>query len=93
VKEFCRLAAIEPHRPKHFCLISDTEITNIVEASHYLGEALQVNEENSGSVFLIDQAYSEKAEVIRKAGYDVFPVSRGQDLVKIMAGKAEELYT
>ena len=93
VKEFCRLASIEPHRPKHFCLISDTEITNIVEASHYLGEALQVHEENSGSVFLIDQAYSEKAEVIRSAGYDVFPVSRGQDLVRIVAGKAEELYT
>ncbi len=93
VREFQRLAAKETHRPKHFCLISDTEITNIAEASFYLGEALQVHPENSGSVFLIDQAYNEKAEAIREAGYDIFPVSRGEDLVRIVAGKAQELYS
>jgi hypothetical protein len=93
VPEFRRLAAIDPHRPKHFCLISDTEITNIAEASFHLGEALQVHPENSGSVFLIDQAYNEKAEVIRDAGYEIFPVSRGEDLVRIVAGKAQELYS
>ncbi|MFW6113839.1 MAG: hypothetical protein ACOC78_02840, partial [Actinomycetota bacterium] len=93
VREFRRLASLEPHRPKHFCLISDAEITNIVEASVHLGEALQTHPENSGSVFLIDQSYNEKAEVIRDVGYDVFPVSRGEDLVRIVAGKARELYT
>ena len=92
VQEFRRLAALETHRPKHFCLISDTEITNIAEASYHLGEALQMHPENSGSVFLIDQTYNEKAEIIRQAGYDIFPVSRGQDLVRIVAGKARELY-
>lgn len=92
VQEFRRLASLEQHRPKHFCLISDTEITNIVEASFYLGEALQAHPENSGSVFLIDQEQSEKAELIRRVGYDVFPVSRGEDLVRIVAGKAQELY-
>jgi hypothetical protein len=93
VQEFRRLAAMETHRPKHFCLISDTEITNIAEASFHLGEALRLNPENSGSVFLIDQTYSEKAESIRKAGYDIFPVTRGQDLVRVVAGKAQELYS
>ncbi len=92
VREFRYLASLEPHRPKHFCLISDTEITNIAEASEHLGEALQMHPENSGSVFLIDQAYNEKAELIRRAGYDIFPVSRGEDLVRIVAGKAQELY-
>ncbi len=92
VKEFRYLASLETHRAKHFCLISDAEITNIAEASYHLGEALHMHEENSGSVFLIDQAYSEKAEAIRDAGYDIFPVSRGQDLVRIVAGKAHDLY-
>ena len=92
IAEFRHLAALEPHRPKHFCLISDTEITNIAEASYHLGEALQAHPENSGSVFLIDQAYNEKAEVIREVGYDIFPVTRGEDLVRIVAGKARELY-
>jgi hypothetical protein len=92
VREFRRLAAAEPHRPKHFCLISDAEITNIAEASHHLGEALLAHPENSGSVFLIDQEESEKAEAINEAGYDIFPVSRGEDLVRIVAGKAQELY-
>lgn len=92
VQEFRHLASLEPHRPKHFCLISDAEITNIVEASYHLGEALQMNPENSGSVFLIDQVHSEKAELIRRVGYDVFPVSRGEDLVRVVAGKARELY-
>ncbi len=93
VLEFRRLAAIETHRPKHFCLISDTEITNIVEASHHLGKALQAHPENSGSVFLIDQDSSEKADVIHQAGYDIFPLSRGEDLVSVVAGKARELYS
>lgn len=93
VQELRYLASLEAHRAKHFCLISDTEITNIAEASLELGEALQVNPENSGSVFLIDQAYNEKAEAIRAAGYDIFPVTRGDDLVRIVAGKAQELYT
>jgi hypothetical protein len=92
VQEFLRLSSLESHRPKHFCLISDAEITNIAEASYHLGEALQAHPENSGSVFLIDQAYSEKAESIREAGYEIFPVSRGEDLVRIVAGKAQELY-
>jgi hypothetical protein len=92
VKEFRRLAETEPHRPKHFCLISDTEITNIAEAGRHLGEALKLNEENSGSVFLIDQPYNEKAEILRRAGYEIFPVTRGEDLVRVVAGKAEELY-
>ncbi len=92
VQEFRRLAALELHRPKHFCLISDTEITNVVEASFHLAKALEGHPENSGSVFLIDQPSSEKAEVIREAGYDIFPVSRGEDLVTIVAGKAHELY-
>ena len=92
VREFRYLASLEPHRPKHFCLISDAEITNIAEASFHLGEALEMHPENSGSVFLIDQAQSEKAEMIRRAGYDVFPVSRGEDLVRIVAGKAHDLY-
>jgi hypothetical protein len=92
VQEFRHLASLETHRPKHFCLISDTEITNIAEASYHLGEALLMHPENSGSVFLIDQAWSEKAESIRQAGYDIFPVSRGQDLVRIVAGKAHDLY-
>ncbi len=92
VADFRRLAAMEPHRPKHFCLISDTEITNIMEASHHLGKALDSHPENSGCVFLIDQEHNEKAEVIRAAGYDIFPVSRGEDLVRVVAGKAHELY-
>ncbi len=92
VQEFRYLAGLEPHRPKHFCLISDAEITNVAEASYHLGEALQLNPENSGSLFLIDQPYSEKAEILRQAGYDIFPVSRGEDLVRIVAGKAQELY-
>ena len=29
---------------------------------------------------------------IREAGYDIFPVTRGRDLVRIVAGKAQELY-
>ncbi len=92
VKELVSLSMIEPHRPKHFCLISDAEITNLSEAAYYLGEALQMHPENSGSVFLIDQGYSEKAETIRAAGYEIFPVSRGEDLIRIVAGKAQELY-
>jgi len=92
VQEFRFLASLETHRAKHFCLISDTEITNIAEASFHLGEALHMHPENSGSVFLIDQTYNEKAEAIRDAGYDIFPVSRGQDLVRIVAGKAHDLY-
>lgn len=92
VKEVSLLSTIEAHRPKHFCLISDAEITNLSEAAYYLGLALQVHPENSGSVFLIDQAYSEKAESIREAGYEIFPVSRGEDLIRVVAGKAQELY-
>ncbi len=93
VQEFRALAAVEPHRAKHFCLISDTEITNIAEASFHLGEALRLHPENSGSVFLIGQSYNEKAEAIRSAGYDIFPVTRGEDLVRVVAGKAQELYS
>jgi hypothetical protein len=92
VRDFVRLAEMEPHRPKHFCLISDTEITNIEEAAGRLADALEVHPENSGSVFLIDQDRNHKAEMIRAVGYDVFPVSRGEDLVRVVAGKAEELY-
>ena len=92
VRDFVRLAGMEPHRPKHFCLISDTEITNIDEAAGHLADALEVHPENSGSVFLIDQERNHKAELIRAVGYDVFPVSRGEDLVRVVAGKAEELY-
>jgi hypothetical protein len=92
VKEVLSLSAIDPHRPKHFCLISDAEITNLAEAAYYLGQVLLINPENSGSVFLIDQAYSDKAETIRDAGYEIFPVSRGEDLIRIVAGKAQELY-
>jgi hypothetical protein len=43
-------------------------------------------------VFLIDQSASVKADLIRSVGYAVFPVSRGEDLVRVVAGKAEELY-
>ncbi len=93
VGEVKRLASTDAHRPKHFCLISDTEITNIAEASRCLGDALRVHPENSGSVFLIDQPESEKAEIIREAGYEIFPVSRGRDLVNIVAGKAREIYS
>lgn len=92
VRELLNLSGIEPHRAKHFCLISDAEITNLSEAAYYLGEALQVHPDNSGSVFLVDQEYSEKAEAIRDAGYEIFPVSRGEDLIRIIAGKAQELY-
>ncbi len=92
VKDFLKMAMKEAHRPRHFCLISDTEIANIEEAAQYLGRALEVNFENSGSVFLIDQDRNQKAELIREAGYEVFPVSRGEDLVRVVAGKAEELY-
>ena len=92
VRDFVRMAGREPHRPKHFCLISDTEITNIEEAAGYLGHSLEIHPENSGSVFLIDQIASAKAELIRSVGYAVFPVSRGEDLVRVVAGKAEELY-
>lgn len=35
---------------------------------------------------------NHKAELIQAVGYDVFPVSRGEDLVRVVAGKAEELY-
>jgi hypothetical protein len=92
VEEFRYLYGLEPHRPKHFCLISDTEIVNLQEARQLLEEALAVHPENSGSIFLVDQSYNRNAEVLREAGYQVFPVTRGEDLVKVVAGKAHELY-
>lgn len=92
VRPFNRISCLEMHRPKHFCLISDTEITNIMQASHYMKNALLVNPENTGSIFLINQEKNPNAEILKEAGCEVYPISKGEDILGIVAGKAEEIY-